>query len=74
MIHRGVPGSRFSSCGDLPRYTTQETFLALMRSQFEDRGDAAALGYLRQIARNQLLMLRRRQSVAVSCFTWGMPL
>ncbi len=39
---------------------TQETFLALMRSSYEDRGEAAFLGFLRKIARNQLLMFRRK--------------
>lgn len=39
---------------------TQETFLSLLRSAYQDRGAAAFLGYLRKIARNQLLMLRRR--------------
>ena len=39
---------------------TQETFLALMRSSWEDRGEAALVGFLRKVARNQLLMLRRK--------------
>ena len=39
---------------------TQETFLALIRASYEDRGEAAFQAFLRKIARNQLLMLRRR--------------
>ena len=39
---------------------TQETFLALMRASYEDRGEAAFQAFLRKIARNQLLMFRRR--------------
>jgi len=39
---------------------TQETFLAVMRSNFEHRSAPETLGYLRQVARNQLLMYRRR--------------
>lgn len=49
-------GANPSEADDL----TQETFLALLRSSFEDRGESAFLGFLRKIARNQLLMLRRR--------------
>jgi len=44
---------------------TQETFLALLgairKKSFEERGTAATAGYLRKIARNQLLQLRRRR-------------
>ncbi len=40
---------------------TQETFLALSRSQFEQRTPAETAAYLRTVARNQLLMLRRKQ-------------
>ncbi len=39
---------------------TQETFLAVIRKPFEYRGDAEAAGYLRKVARNQLLMTARR--------------
>jgi len=40
---------------------TQETFLALSRSKFEQRTPGETAAYLRTVARNQLLMLRRRQ-------------
>ncbi len=40
---------------------TQETFLAVSRSKFEQRSPAETAGYLRTAARNQLLMLRRKQ-------------
>ena len=40
---------------------TQETFLAVARSRFEERSPAQTAGYLRTVARNQLLMARRRQ-------------
>lgn len=40
---------------------TQETFLAIARTPFEIRNRAATAAYLRTAARNQLLMLRRRQ-------------
>ena len=40
---------------------TQETFLALSRANFQQRSRAQSAGYLRTIARNQLLMLRRDQ-------------
>jgi len=40
---------------------TQEAFLALSRSVFEERGSKQTAAYLRTVARNQLLMLRRRQ-------------
>ena len=40
---------------------TQETFLAIARNPFEIRTRAATAAYLRTAARNQLLMLRRRQ-------------
>jgi len=40
---------------------TQETFLAVARSAFEERSPAETAGYLRKVARNQLLMARRRQ-------------
>lgn len=39
----------------------QETFLAVFRSEFSYQSDAQAASYLRTTARNQLLMLRRRQ-------------
>lgn len=39
----------------------QETFLALVRQPPELRSPEAMAGYLRTAARNQLLMLRRRQ-------------
>lgn len=40
---------------------TQETFLALSRSKFQQRSVKATGAYLRRVARNQLLMLRRFQ-------------
>ena len=40
---------------------TQETFLAVGRTPFEERSRGETAGYLRTAARNQLLMLRRRQ-------------
>jgi RNA polymerase sigma-70 factor (ECF subfamily) len=40
---------------------TQETFLAVLRSPFEQRSPVETAAYLRRVARNQLLMLRRRQ-------------
>jgi RNA polymerase sigma-70 factor (ECF subfamily) len=40
---------------------TQETFLALSRAKFQERSGAQTGAYLRTIARNQLLMLRRFQ-------------
>lgn len=40
---------------------TQETFLALSRANFQERSRAQTGAYLRTIARNQLLMLRRFQ-------------
>lgn len=40
---------------------TQETFLALSRSNFQQRSRQQTATYLRQVARNQLLMLRRFQ-------------
>ena len=38
----------------------QETFLAVWRKPFEDRGAAAARAYLRRVARNLFLMAVRR--------------
>ena len=40
---------------------TQETFIAVGRTPFELRSRRETAGYLRTAARNQLLMLRRRQ-------------
>lgn len=40
---------------------TQETFLAVARSRFVEETDAQTAGYLRTVARRQLLMLRRQQ-------------
>ena len=40
----------------------QETFLALFRSRFIHESDPQTARYLRTTARNQLLMLRRKQS------------
>ncbi|MEM8944588.1 MAG: sigma-70 family RNA polymerase sigma factor [Planctomycetota bacterium] len=44
---------------------TQETFLALSRSNFEQRSDRKTAAYLRTVARNQLLMFRRFQGRAI---------
>lgn len=44
---------------------TQETFLVVSRSKFEQRSDRETSAYLRSIARNQLLMLRRLQRRAI---------
>ena len=45
---------------------TQETFLALLRAHekgsFSYQGSEATWGYLRQVARNQLLQRRRKQA------------
>src|SRR4051795_8801330 len=41
---------------------TQETFLAAARGQFVERDERQTAGYLRVVARNQLLALRRRQN------------
>jgi RNA polymerase sigma-70 factor (ECF subfamily) len=45
---------------------TQETFLALAHGQFVERDSRQTAGYLRVVARNQLLALRRRQNRQVS--------
>lgn len=45
---------------------TQETFLAVARSTFEERSPEQTAGYLRTVARNQLLMARRRQGREVN--------
>ena len=45
---------------------TQETFLAFVRAEFTERGDRQTASYLRTVARNQLLLLRRRQNREVS--------
>ncbi len=45
---------------------TQETFLALARGKFVERGERQTAGYLRVVARNQLLALRRKQNREVS--------
>lgn len=50
-------GAERSEADDL----TQETFLALFRSHFEHRTPGQTSGYLRAVARNQLLQFRRRQ-------------
>ena len=41
---------------------TQETFLAFARAEFAERDDRQTAGYLRTVARNQLLALRRKQN------------
>lgn len=45
---------------------TQETFLAFAKSQFVERDARQTAGYLRTVARNQLLSLRRQQHREVS--------
>ena len=45
---------------------TQETFLALARGQFVERDERQTAGYLRVVARNQLLALRRKQNREIS--------
>lgn len=40
---------------------TQETFMAVARSEFVEQSSVQTVGYLRTVARNQLLILRRRQ-------------
>jgi RNA polymerase sigma-70 factor (ECF subfamily) len=45
---------------------TQETFLALARAEFVERDDRQTAGYLRVVARNQLLALRRKQHREIS--------
>jgi RNA polymerase sigma-70 factor (ECF subfamily) len=40
----------------------QETFLAVARGDFVERDDRQTAGYLRTVARNQLLALRRKQN------------
>jgi RNA polymerase sigma-70 factor (ECF subfamily) len=44
----------------------QETFLAFARAEFVERDACQTAGYLRTVARNQLLALRRRQHHEVS--------
>ncbi|MGD9635365.1 MAG: sigma-70 family RNA polymerase sigma factor [Pirellulales bacterium] len=55
-------GATASEADDL----TQETFLAVARSDFEERDLQQTAAYLRSVARNQLLVLRRRQRRQVS--------
>lgn len=45
---------------------TQETFLALARADFVERDERQTAGYLRTVARNQLVALRRQQCREVS--------
>lgn len=45
---------------------TQETFLAVARAAFAERDERQTAGYLRVVARNQLLALRRKQNREVS--------
>jgi RNA polymerase sigma-70 factor (ECF subfamily) len=45
---------------------TQETFLSVARTPFELRSRGETAAYLRTAARNQLLMLRRRQGRQIS--------
>src|SRR6478736_5666462 len=41
---------------------TQETFLALARGEFVERDELQTAGYVRVVARNELLALRRKQN------------
>lgn len=50
-------GASSSEADDL----VQETFLAVLRGTFQQRSDHETAAYLRTVARNQLLMARRRQ-------------
>lgn len=50
-------GADASEADDL----TQETFLAVAKSDFVESSEAQTTGYLRTVARRQLLMLRRKQ-------------
>ena len=45
---------------------TQETFLAFARAKFAERDGRQTAGYLRTVARNQLLALRRKQNREIS--------
>jgi RNA polymerase sigma-70 factor, ECF subfamily len=45
---------------------TQETFLAFARSEFRESCERQTAGYLRVVARNQLLALRRKQNREIS--------
>ena len=45
---------------------TQETFLAVARRPFDQRSPGQSSAYLRTVARNQLLMLRRKQKHEIS--------
>jgi RNA polymerase sigma-70 factor (ECF subfamily) len=45
---------------------TQESFLAFARAEFVERDPRQTAGYLRTVARNQLLALRRRQHREIS--------
>jgi RNA polymerase sigma-70 factor (ECF subfamily) len=45
---------------------TQETFLAFARARFAERDEQQTAGYLRTVARNQLLLLRRRERREIS--------
>lgn len=51
-----VLGANHAEADDL----TQETFLSVLRSGLENRGVSATAAYLRRIARNLLIDLRRR--------------
>ena len=54
--------SRFLGCSESEAEDlVQETFLAVLRSQFEVRSPAETAAYLRTVARNCLMMLRRKQ-------------
>jgi RNA polymerase sigma-70 factor (ECF subfamily) len=44
----------------------QETFLAFARAEFVERDGRQTAGYLRTVARNQLLALRRKQNREIS--------
>jgi RNA polymerase sigma-70 factor (ECF subfamily) len=44
----------------------QETFLAFARARFAERDGSQTVAYLRTVARNQLLALRRKQNREIS--------
>jgi RNA polymerase sigma-70 factor (ECF subfamily) len=58
-------GARADDADDL----TQETFLSVARSPFGVRSPRETAAYLRTAARNQLLMLRRKQGRQISTVT-----
>ncbi len=63
-------GAKRSEADDL----TQETFLAFVRARFVERDARQTAAYLRTVARNQLLALRRRARTERSAVSsWKRP-